>query len=778
MQEEKEMPGLKQIAFIGSYSPRKCGIATFTTDLSTSIAAQNPDVNCFIVAINDRPEGYDYPSEVRFEVEEQNLDSYRTAADFLNINGIDLVCLQHEYGIYGGPCGSHILALLRGLRMPVVTTFHTVLKDPDSLQRKVLTEIARLSDRVIVMSQQAVEFLKEIYQVPAEKISLIHHGIPDIPFVDPNFYKDQFGVAGQPLLLTFGLLSANKGIEYVIEALPKILERYPDVVYFVLGATHPNVIRHEGENYRMQLRLLAREKGVSSQVIFHNRFVCLTELIEFIGATDIYITPYLNQAQIVSGTLAYTVGAGKAIISTPYWYAEEVLGDGRGVLVPFGDSEAIADQVIRLLDNEPERHAMRKKAYIFGREMIWQVSAQHYVEIFQRSLREHTTVPRLLKTGKDNRPIELPSLKLDHLQRMTDRTGMLQHALYDIPNFNEGYTTDDNARALILCILLEKANRGVKEDVYELAVRYLAFLNYAFNPQTQRFRNFLSFDRRWTEDVGSEDSHGRALWALGTVLGQSYNQAMSGLASQLFGAALPPVTQFTSPRAWAYALLGIHEYRSRFAGDRVVQDVATQLGERLLKLHKQNKRTDWNWFEDVLTYSNAVLPHALLICGQYIQRPDMTDTALQSLNWLIEIQRTKAGYFQFIGTHGFYHRDNEKASFDQQPIEVQSLVSACLYAYRVTQDEQYYQNARTVFEWLLGRNHLGQQMYDSYTGGCRDGLHPNSVNQNQGAESTLSYMLSRVEIQLFEPLIELVHSSEKQIIPWTADELAGALAQN
>ncbi len=750
----KNLAPIKSVAFIGSYSPRQCGIATFTTDLLKAISEKNPNLNCFVVPVNDNDEGYAYPPEVRFEIQEQNIDTYRTAADFLNINGVDLVCLQHEYGIYGGTAGSHILALLRELRMPIVTTFHTVLKDPDSYQRKVLMDIARLSERVVVMSQIAVDFLKDIYEIPAEKIVLIHHGIPDVPFVDPHFYKDQFGVEGKPLLLTFGLLSANKGIENVINALPKILEKYPNVVYFVVGATHPNVLRHDGEDYRLRLRYMARQKGVSDHLVFYNRFVSMKELIEFIGATDIYITPYLNQAQIVSGTLAYTVGAGKAVISTPYWYAEELLADGRGSLVPFADSDAIAEQVIYLLDNESERHAMRKKAYMFGREMIWPVSAQHYLDTFEAASHTRALAPRPFAGKTVGRPIDLPAMKLDHVERMTDSTGIFQHALFDIPNFQEGYTTDDNARALILCIMLENSDAQLQKKSHKLAGPYMAFLNYAYNESTGRFRNFMAFDRHWLEEVGSEDSHGRALWALGTVLGQTNSQGMAGLSSRIFGNALPIVKTFTSPRAWAYTILGIHEYLKRFNGDRVANDILTHLGEQLLRLYNTVSSPDWSWYEDVVSYGNAILPHALLICASALDRPDMKEAALKSLKWLIDLQHTDQGYFSFIGNKGLYRRNRERNTSDQQPIEAQSMVSACLYAYSVTNDMQWYHEGRSAFEWLLGRNHLGQLLYVPHTGGCRDGLHPNAVNQNQGAESTLAYLISSVEIEHFESMME------------------------
>ena len=419
---------IQKIAFVGDYLPRKCGIATFTHDMYASVAGLYPDTECFVVPVNDRPEGYDYPLEVRFEIDEQDLDSYRRAADFLNFANTDVVCLQHEYGIYGGPAGSHILGLMRDLRMPVVTTLHTVLRDPDPDQRRVLIELAELSARVVVMTERAKAFLKEIYDVPESKIDLIAHGIPDTPFVDPNPFKVQFGVEGRLVALTFGLLSPNKGIEHMLRAVPEILKAFPNFTYIVLGATHPDLVREHGESYRLGLERLARELGIEGHVIFYNRFVKLNQLTEFIRAADIYVTPYLNVAQITSGTLAYSFGCGKAVVSTPYWHAEELLADGLGVIVPFADPPALAREICGLLRDEPRRLAMCMKAYELGREMIWDRSAQHYMESFQ--------VTRLSKQVQSFKPLavrtlaeqqaERPPWRLDHLTRMTDSTGMFQ----------------------------------------------------------------------------------------------------------------------------------------------------------------------------------------------------------------------------------------------------------------------------------------------------------------------------------------------------------------
>jgi glycosyltransferase involved in cell wall biosynthesis len=750
---------LNRIAFIGNYLPRQCGIATFTTDLCEAIARQYSSTTCIAIPVNDVATGYDYSKRVRFELTEKDIDSYLRASDFLNINNVDMVCLQFEYGIFGGKAGSHILALLRRLRMPIVTTLHTILKNPSTDQRRVLEEVAALSDRLVVMSECSIEFLHDIYQVPLEKIDLIPHGIPDIPFVDPSFNKDLFGVEGKIVLLSFGLLSSNKGIETVISALPEIVAHYPNVVYIVVGATHPHVIQQEGETYRLSLQWLAQQKGVESNVIFYNRFVSLEELVEFIGAADIYITPYLNEAQIASGTLAYTVGAGKAVISTPYWYAQEVLSDGRGVLFPFRDHQALAEQVINLLNNEAERHAMRKRAYMFGRSMIWSEVAQSYMKSFDRARveRRHYISPGFAAKALDKNLGELPPLKLDHLVRMTDYTGMFQHALFTVPNYSHGYTTDDNARALLVSSLLDEL--GYSEES-KLSSRYLAFLGYAFNTQTRRFRNFMDYQQNWLEESGSDDSHGRALWALGCVLNRCSIPAQNLMAAWLFEQTLPTILLTTSPRAWAFALVGIDEYSQKYAGDSRASQVRDELAERLLKLYQCNRTEEWRWFEKELSYCNATLSHALLTCGKSIPDNRMIDAGLESLNWLASLQRSSKGHFVPIGSNGFYKHGGERARFDQQPVEAQTMVSACLEAFRITGDKLWYKEARLAFEWFLGRNDLNLSVYDPTTGGCRDGLHSDRPNENQGAESTLAFLQSLLELHLSEQ----AHLSKEAIL--------------
>ena len=742
---------IKRIAFVGNYLPRQCGIATFTTDLCEAIAGEYKGTACIAIPVNDIEGGYEYPNRVRFELTEKDIESYRRAADFLNINNVDIVSLQHEYGIFGGRAGSHILALLRELRMPVVTTLHTILRNPDPDQRRVLEEIATLSDRLVVMSERGSALLQEVFGVPPEKIDVIPHGIPDLPFVDPSFYKDLFGVEGKTVLLSFGLLSANKGIENVIAALPAILDKYPNVMYFILGATHPHVLRAEGETYRLSLQWLAREKGVEGNVVFYNRFVALDELVQFISAADIYITPYLDAAQSTSGTLAYTLGAGKAVVSTPYWYAEEMLADDRGALIPFRDPQALAQQVIDLLDNEARRHAMRKRAYLFGRDMIWSQVARRYVQSFERARaeRRHFAAAQFAVQPLDKRPPDVPPLKLEHLHRLTDGTGILQHATFTTPDYGKGYTTDDNARALLVSALLDELGN---KEANGLATRYLAFLWYAFNPETGRFRNFMDYQRNWLEDSGSDDSHGRGLWALGTVLGRLGTPTLDAMAGRLFQQSLPAIRETTSPRAWAFAILGVHEYLLRFDGDRRAGQIREELAGRLLGLYQENRRDDWRWFENGLSYCNAALPHALILCGQSASNATMLEAGLESLRWLVDLQRPEgsAGHFVPIGSNGFYPQGGERARFDQQPVEAQAMVSACLAGYRITSDKFWQKEARRAFEWFLGRNDLNLPVYDPTTGGCRDGLHSDRPNENQGAESLLAFLQALLETKLAE----------------------------
>jgi hypothetical protein len=537
----------------------------------------------------------------------------------------------------------------------------------------------------------------------------------------------------------------------MLRALPAILEQFPNFVYIVLGATHPNLVRDQGERYRISLERLSRELGIHQNVSFYNRFVEINELIEFLGMADLYVTPYLNPAQITSGTLAYAFGCGKVVVSTPYWYAEELLGDGRGILVPFEDSVGLSRQIRGILADEPRRLAMRKRAYLLGREMIWSHVAHLFMDSFQKARRariERPYRPLAVRTVAEQ-PLDLPGWRLDHLTRMSDSTGIFQHAHSTLPNFEEGYCTDDNARALLLTLLLEQSGQS-SAHVNRLATSYAAFLNFAFDRSRGRFRNFLGFNREWLEEVGSEDSHGRALWVLGACVARSRTRDFQFWASQIFEQALPAITETGSPRAWAFGLLGVCHYLQRFAGARQAAQMRDLLTDRLLDLFDRVEGQDWVWFEDILCYDNAKLSHALIASGRNGGSARALEVGLKSLNWLVKVQKSPSGRFRPIGCKGFYPRGGERAQFDQQPVEAHATVTACIEAYLATEELVWIQEARIAFEWFLGGNDLELDLYDSKSGGCCDGLQEDRVNINQGAESTLAFLLSLAEMKLVE----------------------------
>ena len=734
------------IALIGNYVPRQCGIATFTTDLRTALAGLSNDRDVWAVAMNDRPDGYSYPEQVRFEVSQSHFPEYRLAADFLNMNRVDLVCVQHEFGIYGGDDGAHLLALLRELRMPVLTTLHTVLSNPTQGQRSVMEELVTLSDRLVVMSRLAVDILTSTYSVPESKIEFIPHGIPDVQFIDPNYYKDQFGVEGRKVILTFGLLGPGKGLEHVIDALPRISEQFPEVVYLIVGATHPNIKRESGESYRVSLQHRARQLGVQDNVKFHNRFVSLEKLCEFLICADLYITPYLNRDQITSGTLAYAMGAGKAVISTPYLYAEEMLADGRGRLVPFSDPEAIADQVLNLFGNPNDLNALRRKVYKYTRNMVWKEVGQSYVNLFadlktDRSRHRQAVYP----ARSTDLSINLPEINLDHLRLLTDDTGILQHARFMIPNRTHGYATDDNARALITVMTAAEVASDAKA-LGDLANRYLGFLDFAFDNKSGRFRNFLSYGRRWSSAPIDEDCHGRSLRGLGVTILLSRNESQTAMAMDLFERALPACDDLESPRAIALALLGCVAYAARFKGDRNNHRTLNMLSDRLLEMYRRNATESWPWIDAKVTYNNGRIPQALIAAGRSENNPELVRLGLDSLEWLVSIQGSPSDHFVPIGNKGWYPRGGPRARYDQQPIEACAMIDACAEAFAATGDSKWSTALVMCFDWFLGRNDLGTPLVDFTTGGCRDGLASNGVNQNQGAESTLCWLMSLIAV--------------------------------
>jgi len=715
--------------------------------LWTAVSGQAGDAQCIVVAVNDRDEGYDYPPEVKLSFGQKDLDGYVAAAHELNQSGADVLCVQHEFGIYGGPAGGHLISLLRETRLPVVTTLHTVLQDPNDAQRKVMEALIQRSDRLVVMARKGLEILCDAYGVDESLVDVIPHGIPDMPRAKPEGGKELLGLGGRTVMLTFGLLGPGKGIEHAIRAMPEIVARHPEVVYLILGATHPHLVAREGETYRTGLEHLARDLGVAEHVIFHNRFVSHDELKEFISASDIYVTPYLNEAQITSGALAYVFGAGKAVVSTPYWHAAELLADGRGCLVPFLDSPAIANAVNGLLDDPGVMVAMSQRAYEVSRENIWSKVGRRYLAVFEKARAQRRVVPEpvLSRVSLAGRRGRLPRINLEHVMRMTDGTGMLQHAIYNVPNFHEGYCVDDNARALILCNLLEEAAvPRLREDPERLGTQYLAFLAASLDRERGRFRNFMSHGREWLERAGSEDSHGRALWALGHGARHSANDGHRRLCSELFERGFAVVAEFVSPRSLAFALLGARDYLTEHPRHRGIGEARELWLGKLLQRWADASSDDWPWFEDHLTYENARFCQAMICSGPV--NAAALEIGLKSLRWLAGRQRAASGCFRPVGTHGYANVDEEPAAFDQQPVEAQAMVAACTDAFEATGDDFWWSEGRRAFDWFLGRNDLGIALADLATGGCRDGLHPDRANENQGAESTLAFQISLAEL--------------------------------
>ena len=749
----KSSPPCRRIAFLGNYVPRRCGIATFTSHLCEAVARENEGAHCVVAAVSDRPEGYDYPPRVRIELQERDVETYRAAADALNESGSEVLCVQHEFGIYGGAAGSHLMALLDEVRMPVVATLHTVLQRPDGMQRRVMDALVRRCDRLVVMAEAGREVLREVYGVSEPRVEVIPHGIPDVPLLETDGFKPQFGVEGRKVLLTFGLLGPGKGIEFAIRAMPEIAARHPQAIYLVVGATHPHLLAREGEKYRTRLEHLAEDLGVGDRVVFFNRFVTSGDLEQFIGAADIYLTPYVNEEQITSGTLAQVFGAGRVVVSTPYCHARELLAEGRGVLVPFGESAAIAEAVNGLLDDPARMRRIRSAAHAAGRPMIWPTVARRYLDTFSQVAAARRAPAELAATRWAHaiRPGKLPPQNLHHVIRMTDGTGMLQHAIFNVPNHHEGYCTDDNARAFILCNLLQEspvATPASLETLDQLATRYLAFLANAYHEPSGRFRNFMSYDRKWLEEIGSEDSHGRALWALGTGAARSHNPGHRGLCAGMFTRAMAVVERFTSPRAWSFTLLGLHELEAASPGHPDIPPLRGLLVERLLDCWRRCADDEWQWFENSLTYDNARLCQALVQAGG--SHPRALEAGLSSLGWLAARQTSPTGCFRPVGSNGFHEKNGGRADYDQQPVEAQAMVAACLEAFRSTHDESWWREARRAFDWFLGRNDLAIPLHDPSSGGCRDALHEHRANENQGAESTLAFQLALAEMTAAE----------------------------
>lgn len=731
-----------KVAIIGSYLPRKCGIATFTSDLFKHI--NNKQNEAWIIAMNDNETGYSYAPEVKYQIRQNIIKDYISAADFINSNHIHTVCLQHEYGIFGGEYGKFILQLLRRIHAPVVTTLHTVLDNPPLAQREVMRDIAAYSSKVVVMSERGKMMLEEIYGIDSEKIEIIGHGIHDIREFDTVCYKKELGIENRKVLLTFGLLSKNKGIETVIKALPKIVENHPDIVYIVLGASHPHVIKSEGEDYRNSLLRLTQKLKLDRNVIFIDRFVSNEELFSYLKSSDIYVIPYLSQKQITSGTLVYAMGADNAMVSTPFWHAEEALADDRGILFGFNESETLSEIITDLLRDEEKLKSYQSKAKQYAKKFLWQNVGKEYISLFNQLSSTETpayTITELTEVDK-----VFPELKLNHLFGLTDDTGILQHARYHIPDRNHGYCLDDNARALLLTTLLKK-KLGDSDEVNKLFNIYLSFVDYAYDHKERRFRNFMGYDRQWLEKVGSEDSQGRTVWALGSVLGSTFNSNIIGHIENLFHNGLQIISDLTHPRAISYGILGITEFLSVHGHETEITKILEKESKRLYGFFEHRiTNKEWPWFNDLVTYGNHRIAEAFLSAGTLLNDKTLVETGTTLLDWLIGHQFEKE-YFSPFGNAGWFS-PQDKPEFDQQPIEAYGMIDACLVAAKITRDVQYRTYAKKAFDWFLGDNSHGVSLYDFSTGGCRDGLHSSGLNKNQGAESTISWLASLLKIKL------------------------------
>ena len=732
---------------VGNSLPRRCGIATFTTDLHRAISNARPSLQACIVAMTDHDQTYDYPASVALQIKDDAIGEYVRAAEFLNAGRFDIVCLQHEFGIFGGEAGAHILELLSRLTMPVVTTLHTVLARPTAVQRAVMERIVEASSKVVVMANKGHELLRTVYRVPDDKIEIIAHGIPDFPFIGPDAAKAKRGFSDRSVILTFGLLSPSKGIEVMIDAMPSILKRRPDAVYVVLGATHPNLVRDKGEAYRESLMTRVRELGVEDHVVFLDQFVDQATLLEFISMCDVYVTPYLNEAQMTSGTLAYSFGLAKPVVSTPYWHARELLADGHGVLVPFGDAAAIGNEIAELLTDEPRRQAMRERAYLASRSMTWERTGERYLTTFENARQRHRL--RVIARAEPDEIVPhgppAPDLQLEHFLSMCDDTGLFQHAVHSVPDRAHGYCVDDNARALLLASALNEAGERPLSEI--LTARFASFVQHAWNPDTRRFRNFMGFNRIWLEDKGSEDSHGRTLWALGECARKDASPSRRRWAAALFAEALPTAASFGSPRASAFTLLGLNAYCAVVPDHRYACELRLSLADELMFDLALVETPDWRWFEEVLAYDNARLPQALIVTGLATRTPAYVDAGVRTLRWLMTRQTAPAGHFRPVGTESFGKLRTAPRAFDQQPVEAAATIAACLAAWRADHDAEWKTIAKKVFSWYLGNNDLSVALVDPQTGSCRDGLHPDRANENCGGESVVSYLLGLAEIR-------------------------------
>jgi glycosyltransferase involved in cell wall biosynthesis len=734
--------GAIPVGFVGTYGPRRCGIATFTADLAQSIDGDDHRAPPMVLAVTEPSGQHEYPAEVEFEIRQNVKADYVRAAEHVNFSHLRLVCIQHEHGIFGGEDGAYILDFVRALQVPVVTTLHTVLKHPSPNQAAIVRKLFELCAEIVVMSRIAKDLLESSYGVRGSKVRIIPHGIPVMADrSNQRALKAEFGVAGRRLLLTFGLLSANKGIETVIRALPEIVRRFPDIVYFVVGATHPAVVRRDGEAYRTLLALEAEKLGVREHVVFRDQFVSADELRKYLQAADVFVSPYLNEAQVTSGALSYAMGAGAAVVSTPYWHAEELLSDGRGCLFPFKDDQALSKTLLKLFSSPDELQRVRATAAEFAHSMAWPRIGDAYFEVIRAAARAAEDARADNGATKALALSSLPDLCLDHLVRMTDDTGIIQHAAYSVPTRSTGYCVDDNARALIVAVQADRIRGGA--DTRALVTRYLSYLHGSQRPDGS-FWNFMSYERVLDSALASDDCTGRSIWALGVTAALAANDGCRQLARDMLARALPHSREL-GPRGTALTVLGLVNLLAAEPGKIEERQILDGLVTKLCDAYRANASDDWRWFESTLTYDNAIMPLALFAAYSVTGDKATLDRARESLEFLEEVC-FDGGQLQLVGNTGWHSSGGEKACADEQAIDATALVLAFSCAYSVTEDTHYLRRMRESFAWFLGANRLGLPLYDFSTGGCRDGMGLAHVNQNQGAESTVCFLMALLEM--------------------------------
>jgi len=746
----------KKVVFISSFPPRKCGIATFTSDLIKNVAsAAKGEFEPLVVTLRaDKDLKYDDP--VKFEIRQNVKSDYICAADFINFSHVDVVSVQHEFGLFGGEAGEYLSLLLNRLKTPVITTLHTVLGDPEPAYHKSLVDLCNASYKVITMNERGVDMLRDIYDIPTKKIELISHGIPDLPFVDSNYYKHKFGMEGRRTILTFGLLSKNKGIEVMLRAMPDIIKAAPNVLYIVLGMTHPSVLKNDGESYRFSLQHMVKDLGLQDHVIFHNRFVHDQELHNFLCAADIYVTSYLNKEQLTSGTLSFAVGTGKAVVSTPYWAAVELLADGRGKLVDFGDSQQIAEQITQILQDDSLFYSLRRRAYDYGRSRTWPKIGQAYWKLLRaKKMPVRIAAKPPLSAAETISNIEVPEPSLAHLQKLTDDTGLYQHAKFTIPNREFGYCTDDNARAVIA--MIKYYTQYPEPQALEFLDTYLSFILHS-QKKDGSIRNFMNFDRTWVKNEPVSDAFGRVLWALGTVMANPLSASYLSIIKDCFDKSVAHVEK-QHPRGMAYSIFGMSDYLKQFPGASDIKRWLEIAADGLVAQYQENSLTDWQWFEDALTYDNAVLPHALFVAGLTFDNKKYIEVAQKTSQFLLD-NTFNGEHFSFIGCKGFFERGQTRAAFDQQPIEAASTVMMLRAAYDATHNNDFLTLQRKAFDWFLGKNDLHIPLYDFKTKGCFDALVSDGINLNQGAESMLSFLLSLLAIVESYPLVDKIQAGK------------------